>query len=174
MFRVPIAHLSDGLHTETLSPTAEALGLDPDVFSDASVELRLDVRDRRVLAAFDVHATATFECDRTLEMYPQPLAGSHAVLFVPPGSPSLDADDDGDEDVQPLPADATELDLTAPVRDTLLLAVPLRKVSPEGEALELETQYGADGEAERDTRWDALRALGSDPSPRTAGDPSTD
>ena len=173
MFRVPIAHLSDGLHTETLSPSADEVGLDPSVFSDVTVELRLDVRDRRVLAAFDVRATATLECDRTLEMYPQPLEGRHAVLFVPPGSASLDGD--GDEDVLPLPSDATELDLTAPVHDTLLLAVPLRRVSPAGEALELETQYGADDtEAERDTRWDALRALGSDSPPRPAGDSSTD
>ena len=159
MFRVPISHLPDGLHAETLTPSAEDLGLDPDVFSGIAVALRLDVRDRRVLAAFDVTATATLECGRTLAMYPQPLEGAHSVLFVPPGP---DVSDD-DEDVLPLPSDATEIDLTDPVRDTLLLAVPQRHVSPEGEALELETRFGeADPDAAGDTRWDALRALRSD------------
>ena len=170
MFRVPISHLADGLHAETLTPSADDLELDPDVFSDITVSLRLDVRDRRVLAAYDVAATATLECDRTLAMYPQPLRGSHSVLFVPPG-PDLGDDDD---DVRPLATDATDLDLTTPVRDTLLLSVPARHVSPEGEAMELETQFGAaDPDATGDTRWDALRALRTDSS-ASADSPSTD
>lgn len=161
MFRVSLSHLSDGLHAETHTPSADDLGLDPDVFSDITVELRLDVRDRRVLAQYDVSATATLECDRTLAMYPQPLDGSHAVLFVPPG-PDLADDDD---DVQPLATDATEIDLTDAVRDTLLLSVPQRHVSPEGEAIELDTAFGADDdETSSDTRWDALRALRTDDS----------
>jgi len=163
MLRLPIAGLPDGLHVRALRASAEALDLDPAVFGEAEVEVRLDVAGRRILASFEARATATLECDRTLKPYAQPVAGQHAVLFVPP-----DLYDPGmadDPDVQLLPDDATEVDLTEPVRDTLVLALPMRRVSPEAEAAELRTIYGPDGEADApgDPRWEALRALRSDP-----------
>lgn len=160
MFRVPIAPLPLGLHQETLQPSAESLGLDPDVFSDVAVDLTLDIAERRVLAAYRVTATARLECDRTLALYDEPIEGSHSVLF------SADAEGD-DDDVAVLGADALAIDLTDPVRDTLLLALPLRRVSPEAEAAELETAYGGPGEDEpADDRWAALQALrGGDDAP---------
>ena len=157
MFRVPITSIPDGLHQESLQPSADDLGLDPETFSDVDVDLRLDIAGRRVLALFDVRATARLECDRTLEMYDQPLEGSHAVLFVPPEA----APDDTDDEVQILADADTHLDLTEPVRDTVLLAVPLRRVSPAGEALELNTTFGADAAEAGDDPWAALRALRS-------------
>ena len=167
MFRVPIDSLSDGVHAETLQPSAADLGLDPEAFSGIEVDLRLNLNSRRVLAMFDTRATAQLECDRTLEMYGQPIEGSHAVLFVPPEA-SSEADDDGDEARVLADAD-THIDLTDPVRDTLLLAVPLRHVSPAGEALDMETTFGA-SDSDRDGPWAALRALSSD----SESDPSTD
>ena len=161
MFRVRIASLPDGLHRETLRPSAEALGLDPEVFSGVEVDVTLDVAERRVLAAFTARATARLACDRTLDLYDQPVEGAHAVLF------SADAPGDADDDeVRPLPDDAQELDLTAPVYDTLLLALPLRRVSPAAEAAEIPTEFGGPSEDEpADDRWAALQAL------RGAGDP---
>ena len=153
MFRVPIAHLSDGLHQETLTPSPDDLGLDPDVFSGITVDLRLDVADRRILAAFTTTATARLECDRTLDMFDQPVEGEHAVLF------SADPPPD-DEEVFALPHDAQELDLTAPVHDTLVLALPLRRVSPAALAAEIPTAFGGPSEDEpADDRWAALKAL---------------
>ena len=157
MFRVRIAHLSDGLHQETLTPSADELGLDPEVFSDVSVDLHLDIADRRVLAAFTATATARLECDRTLDLFDQPVEGSHSVLF------SADTPPDG-EDVFALSDDAQEVDLTAPVHDTLVLALPLRRVSPAAREAEIPTAFGGPSEDEpADDRWAALKALrGSD------------
>ena len=162
MLRVPIAHLPDGLHEEALRPDAADLDLDPDVFSGVEVDARLDVAERRVLVAYTVRATARLECDRTLAMYDEPIEGAHAVLF--------DADADGeDDDVRPLAADAVALDVTEPVRDTLLLALPLRRVSPAARDAEIPTAFGGPSEGEpADDRWAALRAL------RDAGAPDTD
>ena len=159
MFRVAINALAEGLHTETLHPEAEALDLDATVFNDIVVDLRLDVAERRIFVTFDVRAIATLECDRTLVEYQQPVQGRGTVLFVSPDQLPDDADDD---DVLPLPDDATELDLTVPVHDTLLLALPLRRVAPEAEDAEIPTTFGAtldeDGHV-MDDRWDALRGL---------------
>ena len=153
MFRVRIAHLSDGLHQETLTPSADELGLDPEVFSDVSVDLHLDIADRRVLAAFTATATARLECDRTLDLFDQPVAGNHSVLF------SADTPPD-DEDVFALADDAQALDLTAPVHDTLVLALPLRRVSPAAREAEIPTAFGGPSEDEpADDRWAALKRL---------------
>ena len=162
MLRVSIAHLPDGLHEETLRPAAADLEVDPDVFSDVELDVRLDLAERRVLVAYTVRATARLECDRTLAMYDEPVEGAHAVLF--------DADADGeDDDVRPLAADAVELDVTDPVRDTLLLSLPLRRVSPDARDAEIPTAFGGPSEGEpADDRWAALEAL------RDADDPDTD
>ena len=167
MFRVPIDPLSDGVHAETLQPSAEDLGLDPEIFSGIEVSLRLDLNGRRVLAMFDTRATARLECDRTLEMYGQPIEGSHAVLFVPPEA--ADEVEDDDDDARVLADADTHIDLTEPVRDTLLLAVPLRHVSPAAEALDIQTTFG-EAEDDSESPWAALQAL----RPDTESDSSSD
>ena len=161
MLRVRIAPLSDGLHTERLTPSAADLDLDPAVFTDVEVDLRLDVRDRRIRVAYTVRATARLECDRTLDLYDEAVAGDHEVLLVPPDAALADAADD--ESVQVLPLDATHADLAGPVRDTLLLALPLRRISPAARDLPMETAFGGPaGDEPADDRWDALRALQTD------------
>lgn len=153
MFRVRIAPLPDGLHTETLQPSADDLGLDPDTFSDVAVDLRLDVGDGRVLAAYTARATARLECDRTLDLYDQPITGDHAVLFTATA-------EEGDDDVRPLPDDATHVDLADSVRDTLVLAIPLRRVSPAAESADIPTAFGGPAADEpADDRWAALQSL---------------
>ena len=128
------------------------------MFSGITVDLRLDIADRRILAAFTATATARLECDRTLDLFDQPVEGEHAVLF------SADTPPD-DEEVFALAADAQALDLTAPVHDTLVLALPLRRVSPAAQAAEIPTAFGAPSEDEpADDRWAALQQLrDSDP-----------
>ncbi|WP_143537530.1 YceD family protein [Rubrivirga marina] len=160
MFRVRIAHLPDGLHQETHRPSADDLGLDPETFSGVEVDLRLDVAERRVLAAYTARATARLECDRTLDMYDEPVEGDHAVLFTADAPPP--SEDEPDDDIQPLADDSLDIDLTASVHDTLLLALPLRRVSPAARAAEIPTAFGEssdDGLA--DDRWAALQALRS-------------
>ena len=160
VFRVRIAPLPDDLLQEVHHPSADDLGLDPETFSAVEVDLRLDVAERRVLAFYTARATARLECDRTLELYDQPVEGTHAVLFTADAPP---ADDEPDDDVQPLSEDATHIDLTASVHDTLLLALPLRRVSPAAAAAEIPTEFGGPSEDEpADDRWAALEALRPD------------
>lgn len=164
MLGIETASLPTGLHEMTLTPSAEDVTLDPDVFSDLSVEVRLDHEEQRDLVAFTARATATLECDRTLEPFDQAVSGSYAVLFVLPEHLDRYTTDDGDEgdDVRPLPEPGAALDITGPVRDTLLLALPTRRVAPGAEDEELQVQYGAltdsDGDP-MDPRWEALKKL---------------
>ncbi len=168
MLSIKITPLGLGVHTFELHPTAEDLGLDPERFSEAEVRLRLERSTDRILVRFDASALARLECDRTLALFDQRLEGSYTVLFAPPEH--LRAAESAHDDVRPLlPADQ-EIDLTEPVRDTLLLAVPARCIAPGAEAAELPLRFGseAEGQERLDPRWEKLRTLrepGPDPGP---------
>ncbi len=163
MFGLDITALKPGLHQQTLTPAPDDLGLDIETFADIVVEINLDHEEDRDLVAFTARATATLECDRTLVPFQQSVQGNYAILFVLSEKLAHYAtDDDSDDDVRPLPQPGQPLDLTEPVRDTLLLALPTRRVAPGAEDKDLPVQFGAltdeDGNP-MDPRWDALRKL---------------
>ncbi|GAB5521676.1 MAG: DUF177 domain-containing protein [Rhodothermales bacterium] len=161
MLSIDIAPLSLGHHTFTLHPEAEALDLEPEAFRAIEVHLELDRMEDRVWVTIDVRATATLECDRTLEPFDKEVDGTYQVYFAPPqffGSAERAEEDDA---MRLLPAGETELDLMQEVRDTLVLALPTRRISPQAEAMDVPTRFGADEEA-IDPRWEALRQLRSE------------
>lgn len=160
MFQIDITPYEAGVHELTEQPTAEELELDPDLFKDVEVALRLDVAETRVVVLFDVTATATLECDRTLRLFDQEVGGRYSVLFATPEAAPQYEGGDGEDVFVMDPADR-RLDLTAPVRDTLLLSLPVRKVAPGAEEADLPTAFG-EREAAIDPRWEALRSLRED------------
>jgi len=158
MLPVDVHALPDGVHHRTLHPSAADLEIDPETFDDIVVDLRLDVAGRRIVAQFEVRATATLRCDRTLVNFEQPVAGTHAVLFAPPEQLPGGASDDA----LLLTDEAATIELAAPVRDTLVLSLPVRRVAPGAEDVEIPTAFGAvtdDDGRPVDPRWDALRQL---------------
>ncbi|MEM6784456.1 MAG: hypothetical protein AAF624_12065, partial [Bacteroidota bacterium] len=95
---------------------------------------------------------------------------AHTLLYVPPGSPLMT---DDDEDVRELPDDRAPVDIAAAVGETLMLALPMRRVAPEARDQEIETTFGALTTPEGtpiDARWEALLGLadggGHDPPSR--------
>jgi uncharacterized protein len=159
MLTVDIHALPDGVHELTLETTAQDVAVDPETFTDTIVvDLRLDVANRRIVAQIGVRATVTLQCDRTLVDFQQDVTGRHTVLFAPPEQ----LPEGPSDDAVPLPDEATSIDLADPVRDTLLLSLPTRRIAPGAEDVELPTAFGAEtDEAGRtiDPRWDALRRL---------------
>jgi uncharacterized protein len=161
MLGINITPLKPGLHEVALTPSAEALGLDPEVFSAVTVDARLDHDQDRTFVAFTARATATLVCDRTAVTFEQPVEGTYAVLFVLPERLG-DLGDAGDDDVRPLPPAGAELDITDAVRDTLLLALPSRRVAPGAEDEDLPVSFGAERDEDGaiiDPRWAALQKL---------------
>lgn len=157
MLYVDISTLSDGLHDIELQPTAEELELDPDMFTSVDTNVRLDIGDKQILCRIEIRAEAELICDRTLEPFIEPIAGSYTVVFTKdPNEASV-----GDDDIRMLDPGARTIDITEMVRDTVLLSVPLRKVAPSAREKELQLQFGGpteDGDAV-DPRWEALRKL---------------
>ncbi|MEM9997592.1 MAG: DUF177 domain-containing protein [Bacteroidota bacterium] len=170
MLLIDTAALSAGTQTLDLRPEAEALDLDPTAFSAIALDVQLDYRDldprsRRLYLRFHVTATAHLVCDRTLAPFDEPVEGTHTLLYVPTDSPLLPDDDSEDDDVRILPDDLAPVDIADAVRETLLLALPMRRVAPEARDQDLPTSFGALTTPEGtpiDARWEALLALSSD------------
>ncbi|MEZ4700543.1 MAG: DUF177 domain-containing protein [Rhodothermales bacterium] len=132
------------------------------MFRDISLHVRLDVQPDNVYVRITARGTARLICDRTVVPYDEAVSGDYAMLFVTRGA--MDAQDDTMDDVVDLAPDEDEIDITEPVRDTLLLALPQRRVAPGADDEELPLQFGApaDPEENHDPRWDALRTLRGD------------
>jgi uncharacterized protein len=158
MLSVDITGLTPGIHKFELAPETEDLNLDPEEFSDIHVDVRLDFEPGRILVQFKVSGIATLVCDRTLVTFERPIEDTYSILFSKDGG--LVSDGDEYDDVRSLDQNANWLDITDAARDTLLLAVPLRRVAPEAEGAVLPFSFGLDDETV-DPRWEALRSLKS-------------
>jgi uncharacterized protein len=156
MVAINIATLKEGAHDFVLEPEAVDLDLDPERFEDIRVDARLDYFDGRIVVNLRAAATATLECDRTLQLFKQRLGGKYTMLFEPAGEPT--SDDAEFQDVRSLDPWDREIDITDAVRDTLVLSIPARCVAPGAEDLEIRTQFG-EAENEIDPRWEALAKL---------------
>ncbi len=165
MLRLDISHLSEGTHTFVLDPQPEALDLDPDLFSNIQVDAQLDFFNQRLLVTLQVKADAVLECDRTLVLFEQPVSGTHRLLFAPPELVTEEQAEQYD-DVRVLMPSDQQIDLTEVVHDTLVLAIPTRKIAPGAEGIEIPTRFGAPaGDEAVDPRWEALRKLRSEDNP---------
>ena len=140
MFAIGIEALAPGVHERTFKPEVEALELDPSVFRDVEVTARLDVAEGRILVSLTVRAHATLECDRTLRSFDQPIEGAYRILFSCAGFAS---DRKGScNEVRIMDPSDRVLDLTDVTRDTLLLAVPARRVAPGAEDIDIPIRFG--------------------------------
>lgn len=163
MLSVNIAVLKNGVHDLLLEPSPEDVGLDPAAFRSLRVALHLERKPDQVFVMLDTSAVANLECDRTLAPFDQEIEGQYQVLFAPPEMAGAPGEK---EDVRVLEPDEEEIDITDVVRDTLLLAVPQRKVAPGAEDVEIPTRFPEPSNEpdEVDPRWAALRALRDDTS----------
>jgi uncharacterized protein len=158
MVQIKISSLKPGVHEFELTPEAEELDLDPASFSNIRVDAWLDVSADRILVRLGVKGDATLECDRTTRLFSQPVEGTYTVLFARPEL--AEAEGDAFEDVRVLLPGDLKIDLTDAIRDTLLLSLPVRRIAPGAEEMEIETRFGAPvGDEAIDPRWEALRQL---------------
>lgn len=169
MVTVDIGSLSSGIHHVTLRPSAEEADLDPTTFEDVEVDAKLQCHRDRVLVKLEATATAHLTCDRTLRAYQQPVEGDYSVLFGPASMVGREGEEF--EEVRPLNPSDRKIDLTDVIRDTLLLALPQRRVAPGAEEESIDQEFGAPADEEQeqeerpvDPRWSELRKLKDDDS----------
>lgn len=134
---------------------ASDLDLDPEVFSNIQVNLEVKQSDDTLRVIIGVQSDAFLECDRTLKEFVMPIRNTHELLLLRHGQ-----EPDAEVTTEQLELEPRQrvLDLTSIARDALILAIPVRRVAPEAEELQIQTIFGAPAE-ESDHRWSALLAM---------------
>jgi uncharacterized protein len=122
------------------------------------------VSSGEIVARVSVRGQLAQECRLCLEPVDTDVDEELTLVFGP------DVDEEvGDDEVRPLPAGDSELDLTGPIREEVILTQsPLAQCKPE--CLGLCPKCGANlnektcqcQDESTDPRWDALRALGDE------------
>ena len=158
MVQIDLKALKAGVHEFDWVLSAESIGIDPGLFDEIELYIRLDYSPVRVFVEMQIDSTAHLVCDRTLVDFDQPVQGEYSVLFS--GPEMFEGMEEEDEDIRLLTPDVEEIDLTDVVRDTLLLSVPQRRIAPGAEDEDIPLQFGgADNVEEVDPRWEALKVL---------------
>ncbi len=139
-------------------PEAKTLGLDPGQFADLQVEIRAEPAGGNVEVQVRAQAMASLICDRTLEEFRWPVDGSCSVLFMASSASANGVVDDSHDEVHYFGVHDKTIDVTAIVRDTILLAIPVRKVSPAAASLDIQTVFGGP-ESGVDARWETLLSI---------------
>ena len=134
---------------------ASDLDLDPEIFSNIQVILGVSQSHDTLRVTVGVQCDALLECDRTLKEFVKPIRNTHDLLLLRHGQ-----EPDADVTMEQIELKPRQrvLDLTSIARDALILAIPVRKVAPEAEELQIQTVFGAPAE-ESDHRWSALLAM---------------
>ena len=158
MLRIDLRSLEAGYHEMSLEPAPADAGLDPDGFSDILVEVGLDYDGKKAFVMIKAFAVATLICDRTLVKFDQSIKGEYSLLFSP------NEEKEAEDEIRSISSTDEELDITDIVRDTLLLAIPVRKIAPGAEEAEIPVAFGAPADADLDPRWEALKALKNEKS----------
>ena len=159
---IDLTSLSTGIHHLELSPSAEQANLDPSTFEDLHVDVVLQYHRDRILVKLHTTAAAELTCDRTFQPYYEDLEGTYNVLFGPPSMVGQEGEEF--DEVRPLEPSDREIDLADVVRDTLLLAIPQRRIAPGAEDEPIAREFGAteekaDEEEPVDPRWSDLKEL---------------
>jgi len=162
MVRIDIKALRPGSYEYDWILKAEDLNLDPDIFMDLKAKARLDFLPARIFVTLNTYAKVGLVCDRTLVEFEQPVEGKYHIMFA--GTEMLEGSDMNDEGIRLLEVGDEEIDLTDIVRDTIMLSLPHRALSPGAEDQEMQMKYGQD-ELPIDPRWEALKNLSSSTDP---------
>jgi len=128
---------SDGMgRTRRYVLDVPSLDLDRDLVARAvHAEFRLLRVGAGVFAEGSVHAVVDLECVRTLDIFPQSIEAEFAEQFRPTidlaTGRAIEYEDDPTDEPEVFPVgDNHEIDLREPLRQVLLVALPMQPVKP--------------------------------------------
>jgi uncharacterized protein len=163
--KINISGLPAGFQTFEVTKSAQLMDLPENFTGDVTALVNLEKTSMQILAAVRATVHASFQCDRCTDDYVAPVEVSFTVVYAWNESDNGTAEDDN---FYVLAKGQNVIDLSEPVREYLLLAVPIKNLCREecrglcpvcGTNLNERTCACATGET--DSRWDALQKLAS-------------
>jgi uncharacterized protein len=164
--KIQIAGLSEGIHNFRFREPVAEVGLGEEFHGDVTVDAMLEKSGRQFYLKAEVRATGEFSCDRCTAPFSLPLQAVYQMYYV--WDPK-EAELRDQSEVQVIPMGLPVIDLADEVRQTVVLAVPL-KLLCRTECKGLCARCGADLNKEScscspegvDARWETLRGLRAD------------
>ncbi len=129
MFKLFIANLTEGSSRQERVTTPDELGFsdDPDFKHDIRVALDIEKVGRNIFLNVGVATHIEMVCDRCAEPFTMQLTDQYRLLYTT----DPDMQNDQDESTFFIPESFDEVDLSEPLRETLVLALPVKRLCQE-------------------------------------------
>lgn len=161
--RIRISQLSPGTHSFHYSVNPQDIGLDETFHNHVVVDVNLEKTTRQMYVRGEVVATGRFTCDRCLEDFSQNIQSTFAVFYVFSEEEAAKFDA---EEVRVIHPDTPTIDATDDVRQSVVLAVPLKLLCrDECKGLcatcgvNLNSETCSCREVMADSRWEGLKNI---------------
>ena len=164
--KINISNLSQGTHEYALSKKAGEFDLPEHFIGYIAAKVTLEKTSRQIFLRARITSEAAFQCDRCLDEFKKEISPAFQIVY------DWDAQDhpaESDEDIRTLTPDTNVIDISDAVRDSVLLAVPLKLLCREecaglcprcGKNLNHSAGGSCDcAPGEVDSRWNKLAGL---------------
>jgi uncharacterized protein len=121
--KIRISGLSPGTHEYSFSVAPSDIQLDKNFNAPVEVAVQLEKTANEIYVRSRVHAGGEFQCDRCLDDFTQDISCQYSQLYV---FDEADAGRDVDGEARVVHGDTTVIDLSADVREMIILSVPLK------------------------------------------------
>lgn len=163
--KISLIGLADGLHSFNSVEKLAELGVEnqPHLHEDVKIQIDLEKRSPHYFIKNRVQVRGRFACDRCMDEFDHTVSGELRTVFS--SDKEMAATNEVD-DIHYLAPDAKEIDLTDEMRETILLAMPMKILCAEdcrglcaGCGATLNTESCRCAPPPADVRWEALRKL---------------
>ena len=159
-FMIPFVGLKEGIHEYTFEIDDrffESFEYSETSQGSVHVEVGLERKERMLIFNFSLKGSVTVPCDRCAMDMDHPVEG-HERLIVKFGHEF----EEESEEIIVIPDTESHIDISPYIFEYIMLALPMRRVHPEGEdgcdpaVIEKLSRYAPETE---DPRWEALKKL---------------
>jgi len=161
--KIQLVSLSEGVHEYEFGTDAAEINLERPISGPVGVSIVLEKTGNQVRLKGSVTAEGGFSCDRCTAEFRRPIVAAYRMYYVAEGE-QFDGIDPSE--IQSITPGSGSIDVTEDVRQTILLAVPLKLLCSEqckGLCPHCGKNMNTDScscTVEREeTRWEALRPL---------------
>jgi uncharacterized protein len=162
--KIKISHLPAGVHEFESRMNRDVFNLEATTIFRDPIEIKVVLQkfQQSLVVDLNLNTSVHYFCDRCLEEFKTGLKTNDRITF----STNQDLTHDSEDEIRELGRNAIEIDLTADIREILLLAIPAKAVCKENCA-GLCAGCGANLNKEAchcqksgvDPRWDELKKL---------------